>query len=101
MSLADQVTLTYVVVGIAVGLSSWLTAKRGGSVILILSVAAGLAGAFGVEILLANLFGIYATFGTLDTLIATSIAKAAAGAILTVALMRLGMHLLRPRRADS
>lgn len=102
MSLADQVTVTYVVVGIGVGLSSWLvTSKRGGSMILILSIAAGLAGAFGVEVLLANLFGIYATFGTLDTLIATSIAKAAAGAILTVALMRLGMHLLRPRRVDS
>ena len=102
MSLADQVTVTYVVVGIAVGLSSWLaTAKRGGGIILILSVAVGLAGAFGVEMLLANLFGIYATFGSLDTLIATSIAKAAAGAILTVAIMRLGMHLLRPRRVDS
>lgn len=102
MSLADQVTVTYVVVGIAVGLSSWLaTAKRGGGIILILSVAAGLAGAFGVEILLANLFGIYATFGSIDMLIATSIAKAAAGAILTVALMHLGMHLLRPRRVDS
>ena len=101
MSLADQVTTTYVVVGIAVGLSSWLaTAKRGGG-ILMLSVAAGLAGAFGVEILLANLFGVYATFGSLDTLIATSIAKAAAGAILTVALMRLGMHLLRPRREQA
>ena len=99
MSLADQVTVTYVVVGIGVGLSSWLvTAKRGGRTVLILSVAAGLAGAFGVEILLANLFGIYATFGSLDTLIATSIAKAAAGAILTVALMRLGLHLLGARR---
>ena len=98
MSLADQVTVTYVVVGIAVGLSSWLaTAKRGGG-ILILSVAAGLAGAFGVEILLANLFGIYATFGSLDTLIAASIAKAATGASLTVALMRLGMRLLGPKR---
>jgi hypothetical protein len=102
MSLADQVTVTYAVVGIAVGLSSWLaTAKRGGTTILILSIAAGLAGAFGVEMLLANLFGIYATFGSLDTLIATSIAKAAAGAILTVALMRLGLHLLGPRWVDS
>jgi hypothetical protein len=103
MSLADQVTVTYVVVGIAVGLSSWFaTAKRGGGILLlILSVAAGLAGAFGVEILLANLFGIYATFGTIDTLIATSIAKSAAGAILTVALMHLGLRLLRPRRVDG
>ena len=101
MSLADQVTATYVVVGIAVGLTSWLaTAKRGGG-ILILSVAAGLAGAFGVEILLADMFGIYATFGSLDTLIATSIAKSAVGAILTVALMRLGMHLLRPKQVDG
>jgi hypothetical protein len=102
MSLADQVTVTYVVVGIAVGLSSWfVTAKRGGSVILILSVAAGLAGAFGVEILIANLFGIYATFGSLDTLITTSVVKAGAGALLTVTLMHLGMRLLRPKRADS
>jgi hypothetical protein len=102
MSLADQVTVTYVVVGIAVGLSSWLaTAKRGGSILLILSVAAGLAGAFGVEILLANLFGIYATFGSIDTLIATSVVKSAGGALLTVALMHLGMRLLRPRRVDS
>ena len=45
---------------------------------LILSVAAALAGAFGVEMLLANLFGIYATFGSLETLIAASIVKAAA-----------------------
>jgi hypothetical protein len=102
MSLADQVTVTYVVVGIAVGLSSWLaTAKRGGGIILVLSVAAGLAGAFGVEILLANLFGIYATFGSIDTLIATSIVKSAAGAILTVTLMHLGMRLLRPRRVGG
>jgi hypothetical protein len=72
MSLADQVTVTYVVVGIAVG----------------------------VEVLLARLFGIYATFGSLDTLIGTSVLKSAAGAILTVALMRLGMHLLRPRGAE-
>jgi len=47
------------------------------------------------------MFGIYATFGSLDTLIATSIAKSAAGAILTVALMRLGMHLLRPKQVDG
>jgi uncharacterized membrane protein YeaQ/YmgE (transglycosylase-associated protein family) len=97
MSLADQVTVTYVVVGIAVGLISWFsTARRGGGV-LILSIAAGLIGAFGVEVLLAHLFGIYPTFGSLDTLIGTSVLKSAAGAILTVALMRLGMHLLRPR----
>jgi hypothetical protein len=97
MSLADQVTVTYVVVGIAVGLISWFaTTARGGGV-LILSIAAGLIGAFGVEVLLARLFGIYATFGSLDTLIGTSVLKSAAGAILTVALMRLGMHLLRPR----
>jgi hypothetical protein len=102
MSLADQVTVTYVVVGIAVGLSSWLaTAKRGGGILLILSVAAGLAGAFGVEVLLADLFGIYATFGTIDTLIATSAVKSAAGAILTVALMHLGVRLLRPRRVEG
>ena len=102
MSLADQVTLTYVVVGIAVGLSSWLaTAKRGGGILLVMSITAGLVGAFGVEVLLAQLFGIYATFGTIDTLIATSIVKSAAGAILTVALMHLAMRLLRPRRVDS
>ena len=101
MSLADQVTVTYVVVGIAVGLISWLaTAKRAGG-ILILSVAAGLAGAFGVEVLIAQLFGIYATFGSLDSLIGTSIVKSAAGAILTVALVLLGMRVLRSQRLDS
>lgn len=100
MSLADQVTVTYVVVGIAVGLISWLaTAKRAGG-ILILSVAAGLAGV-GVEVLIAQLFGIYATFGSLDSLIGTSIVKSAAGAILTVALVHLGMRVLRPQRLDS
>jgi hypothetical protein len=102
MSFADQVTITYVVVGIAVGLTSWLaTAKRGGVILLILSMTAGLVGAFGLEILLANLFGIYATFGTLDTLITTSIVKSGAGALLTVALMHLGMRLLGPRRVDT
>ena len=64
-------------------------------------MAAGLAGAFGVEVLIAQLFGIYATFGSLDSLIGTSIVKSAAGAILTVALVHLGMRVLRPQRLDS
>jgi uncharacterized membrane protein YeaQ/YmgE (transglycosylase-associated protein family) len=101
MSLADQVTVTYIVVGLAVGLISWLaTAERGGGV-LILSIAAGLIGAFGVEVLLARLFAVYPTFGSLDTLIGTSVLKSAAGAILTVALVRVSIHLLRPRRVDN
>jgi uncharacterized membrane protein YeaQ/YmgE (transglycosylase-associated protein family) len=61
MSLADQVTVTYVVVGIAVGLISWFAIAKRGGVVLILSIAAGLIGAFGVEVLLAHLFGIYPT----------------------------------------
>jgi hypothetical protein len=99
MSLADQVTATYVVVAIVVGLGSWLATTRRGAGVLLLSLAAALAGAFGVEALLAELLGIYATFGSLDTLIQTSVVKAAVGAILSVGLMRLGMRLVRPKRA--
>jgi hypothetical protein len=98
MSLTDQVTVTYIIVGITVGLISWLATEKRGGGLLVVSLAVALAGAFGVEVLLARLFGIYATFGSLDTLIATSIVKSAAGAILTVALMRFGMHLVRARR---
>ena len=75
-----------------------MTASRS-SGILVLSLIAALAGAFGVEVLLAELLGIYATFGSLDTLIQTSVVKAALGAVLSVGLMRLGMRFVRPKRA--
>ena len=54
MSPADQITVTYIVVALVVGLFSWLaTTNRGGGT-LILSLAAALIGAFGVEILVAT-----------------------------------------------
>ena len=97
MSPADQVTVTYIVVGIAVGLISWLATGTRGSAALIVNLAAAVAGAFGVEILLHRVFGIYATFGSLDNLIGTSIVKSGSGAILTVALLRLVLHFARPK----
>jgi uncharacterized membrane protein YeaQ/YmgE (transglycosylase-associated protein family) len=97
MSPADQVTVTYIVVGIVVGLISWLATGNRGSGALIVNLAAALAGAFGVEILLHRLFGVYATFGSLDNLIGTSIVKSATGAIVTVLLMRLVLHFIRAR----
>lgn len=100
MSLADQVTATYVVVAIVVGLGSWLTTTSRGTGVLLLSLTVALAGAFGVEALLAELLGIYSTFGSLDTLIQTSVVKSAAGAILSVGLLRLAMRLVRPKRAS-
>jgi hypothetical protein len=52
MTLADQVTVTYVVVGIVVGLGSWFATTSRGAGILVLSLAVALAGAFGVEVLI-------------------------------------------------
>lgn len=101
MSLADQITVTYIAVGLVVGLLSWLATENRSSGVLILSLVCALAGAFGVEVFVANVFGIYATFGSLDSLIGTSIIKSAIGAIITVLLMRLVLHFFRLARGGE
>lgn len=95
MSLADQVTATYIVVGLLIGFASWLATANRGIGMLLVSLAVSLIGAFGVEIIVSEWFGVYATFGSLETLIPSSAAKSAIGAGFTVAVMRLALLLAR------